>query len=143
MPFFVQSWLGTPFRYRGYSKTGCDCAGLVLGVLGELGVDVAQLMDVYLAHRVRWSKYIDGDKIIACLDSSFAKCKIGEARTGDIAVFRGDMGSVLHLGVVSRVEPMYILHAHRSVGCVVETIADELLLGRLFCIYNSSAYVLF
>lgn len=34
----LHNWLGTPFVYGGNSHSGCDCAGLVIGVLEELQI---------------------------------------------------------------------------------------------------------
>lgn len=31
------SWVGIPFVHQGRNRHGCDCAGLVLGVLAEFG----------------------------------------------------------------------------------------------------------
>jgi len=41
---FSKNWINTPFRFHGYSKNGCDCIGLIVGVLYENMV----LNDVFL-----------------------------------------------------------------------------------------------
>ncbi len=30
-----QSWLNVPFRWHGFTRFGCDCVGLIIGVLYE------------------------------------------------------------------------------------------------------------
>ena len=38
----AHSWIGVPFRWRGYSRFGCDCAGFIIGVIKEL-IDLHEL----------------------------------------------------------------------------------------------------
>ena len=31
----ANDWINTPFRFRGFTKNGCDCCGLIVGILYE------------------------------------------------------------------------------------------------------------
>lgn len=33
----AEEWLGTPFKWQGRVRAGCDCKGLIAGVAGECG----------------------------------------------------------------------------------------------------------
>ena len=39
----ARSWIGVPFRWRGYTRFGCDCAGFIIGVIKEL-IDLGELV---------------------------------------------------------------------------------------------------
>ena len=136
MKNILQSWIGTPFRYRGYTKEGCDCVGLILGILQEVSIDVNSLLEKYLNHDVGRAKYIDATKIFSCLDNRFKKSNIQDANIGDIVVLNSSSGNILHLGMISRQEPKYFIHADIRVGNVVEVIMDRRILDKLLYVYS-------
>ena len=39
----ARSWIGVPFRWRGYTRFGCDCAGFIIGLIKEL-IDLGELV---------------------------------------------------------------------------------------------------
>ena len=61
----AEKWLGVPFRWHGYTKGGCDCIGLIVGILCENGVmtqeDIAQHEICKYGHNVSRisEKYVD------------------------------------------------------------------------------------
>ena len=36
----AKNWIGTPFVVGGYTKYGCDCIGLIIGILNECCIDI-------------------------------------------------------------------------------------------------------
>ncbi len=33
----AKTWIGVPYEHRGTTRNGCDCSGLLIGVMRELG----------------------------------------------------------------------------------------------------------
>lgn len=138
MSYDLQSWVGVPFRYRGCDRRGCDCAGLILGILKEAGEDLGDLASDYSNHKVSNSNYIDGQKIINALDKRFCRTSTERVTRGDIVLLRSGSGAVFHLGVISRTEPLYILHASGKMGRVVESIINDKIAQRIFVVYQTN-----
>ncbi|MBL0725387.1 MAG: hypothetical protein JJW01_00290 [Alphaproteobacteria bacterium] len=138
----IRSWIGVQFRYRGYTKSGCDCAGLILGILQENNICDKDLIKKYLNHSVRNSEYIDEEKILNSLDKVFKRGVVDDVRLSDILVMKSSCNNIVHLGIVSRINPLYMLHAHGKIGCVVESIVDKPILDKVFLVYHCNLLAL-
>jgi lipoprotein Spr len=101
----VASYLGTPYRYGGSSRSGMDCSGFVRRVF----------LEVYAMKLPRTSREI------ARVGSAVNRPR---ARPGDIAVFRaGGVGRVNHVGIY--LGDGEFAHASRSAGVIRSSLDDE------------------
>lgn len=105
----ARQWLGVPFVHQGASRHGCDCAGLVAGVLGELGI-----------HR-RLPPYGPGGQGVHIAQVAerlgLHPLLAQAARTGDLVAWQAAPG-IVHLGLLG---PDCIIHASQRAGRVVRT----------------------
>lgn len=77
----VRAWEGVAARHQGRSRSGVDCAGLVLAGLAEQGVEVVAPANY---HRTSM-----GRVLLATLASSpLLEPRDGAPQTGDLLVFR-------------------------------------------------------
>lgn len=103
----ASGWLGVPYRHQGRSRYGCDCAGLVVGVLAELGVDLR--LPAYGPE----GSGVDAARFIA--QAGGQSIPIMDAGAGDLVAWRPP-GAGLHLGLMGF---DLVVHASASVGRVV------------------------
>jgi cell wall-associated NlpC family hydrolase len=124
----ARSWIGTPYHHAGDVKGhGVDCAMLLVRVYCDLGLvepfDPRPYTRDWFLHRNE-ERYL-----------GFLLARSKEVRSpglGDIILFR--IGRCFaHGGIVSRVEPLNIIHAFANSGRVVEDIvrANPELASRL------------
>lgn len=95
----------------------------MVGVLMECGLKT-DFLQFYLSHSAGNAKYIDGHKIAWVFKTFFIQVESHFVREGDFVVFAINRKFPNHLGLVSKAEPVYFVHAHRGVGRVVENVCD-------------------
>lgn len=124
----ARSWIGTPFYHKGRSKKiGCDCIGLILGVMTELGVEIKK--------EFSYRKIISSNILVENL-SKYLKEK-DNISAGDIAVFY--MNSYpSHIGIIGDYynNSLSLIHSYAPLKKVVEHYLDEYWLGKLYKIYH-------
>ena len=76
----AEKWLGVPFRWHGHTKGGCDCIGLIVGILHEkrvitwedlslyeiykYGHNVSRISELYVNHMMlKYFNRFDGTKL--------------------------------------------------------------------------------
>ena len=96
----AKSWLGTPFQHRSWSKFGCDCTGLVFGVVIEVlkknGISVTYPIRLYPKD---WNFHSMADNhIIDELNRFAVVIPKSETSAGDIIVFHVGR-CVSHIGI--------------------------------------------
>jgi hypothetical protein len=116
----ARSWLGTPYHHAADVKGhGVDCAMLLVRVYCDLGLverfDPRPYTRDWFLHRNE-ERYL-----------GFLLERSREVRApglGDIILFR--MGRCFaHAGIISRVNPLNIIHAFAPTRCVVEDIIER------------------
>lgn len=113
----AKSWIGTPYHHAADVKGhGVDCAMLLVRVYCDLGLiepfDPRPYTHDWFLHRNE-ERYL----------TSLLKLsvEVREPNDGDVVLFR--VGRCFaHAGIVSRVEPLTIIHAFANAGCVVQDI---------------------
>lgn len=104
----ARSLVGTPFRHRGRTRAGLDCAGVVW---------LARKMALGLSDDTRDYPPRPTSRMVLEGIGRFAdRISLRDARDGDVAVLRYD-SFVTHLGVLT---PTTVIHAVRGLG-VIET----------------------
>lgn len=85
-----------------------DCAGLIVGTATEMGISVEDKTD--------YPRLPKDDEMEQFID---AQCELAENdELGNILLIPGD--GTIHLAVITRLNPVYIAHAHQPSGKVIE-----------------------
>lgn len=108
-------YLETPFEHQGrLLGVGVDCAGLVIKVAHDLGLSAFDI-DGY-------SDQPDEATFRATLREQMDPILLRELQPGDVITFH--FGKERHMGIVSAVEPVRLIHAWSKVGKVAEHPVD-------------------
>lgn len=104
----AESYLGTPYRYGGMSRSGIDCSAFVLSVYGAaMGMDLP---------RVAAAQAQEGERV-----------ERENLQKGDLVFFsRG--GRISHVGIVHDITPegeVRFIHASTSRGVMISPLSDS------------------
>ncbi|WP_312822524.1 C40 family peptidase [Epilithonimonas sp.] len=105
----AESYLGTPYRYGGTSRSGIDCSAFVLSVFG-----VAAGMDL--------------PRVAADQSQEGVAVERTELQKGDLVFFSHRRGRISHVGIVEEVTPegeIKFIHAATSKGVMVSSLDDN------------------
>jgi cell wall-associated NlpC family hydrolase len=117
----AKDWINTPFVVGGYTKYGCDCIGLIIGVLNQSGLKIKP--DEYF--EMGNYNHLNLDKVVDIVEKYCIKISHDSVEIGDIIMF-SSYKNTAHFAIVSNLSPFSIIHAHQNVGKVVETISDNI-----------------
>ncbi len=112
----ARAWIGTPYVHQAARRgAGCDCLGLLRGVLAEVSGTALQKVPAYTPD---WSEP-QGDEVLwkAAAEQLIAK-PIEDAQGGDVVLFRMRQGAVAkHVGLQAEtgLRPTFI-HAYQGHG---------------------------
>ena len=105
----AESYLGTPYRFGGTSRSGIDCSAFVLSVFGAAaGMDLP---------RVAAQQSQEGDSV-----------EKTELQKGDLVFFSHRGSRISHVGIVEDVTPegeVKFIHAATSKGVMVSSLDDS------------------
>jgi NlpC/P60 family putative phage cell wall peptidase len=105
----ARRWLGTPYRHQASALgVGTDCLGLVRGIWRELiGPEPAKPPP----YTPDWAEVRGSDDLAEAARKWLREIPIGEAREGDVLLFRMGLGApAKHAAIVSSVDR--IIHAY-------------------------------
>lgn len=133
----ARTWLGTPFHHQARLKgKGCDCLGLIVGVVDELGLtdEIGRLLSSY--DEINYSKEPDGKYLIQKLENILDEVNPSEIKAGDLALFK--MGNnPQHLAIITDYQgSLGMIHCYAQARKVVEHRFDEEWQKRLFKVYR-------
>jgi NlpC/P60 family putative phage cell wall peptidase len=121
----ARAYLGTPFEHQGRLKgVGIDCAGLVIGVARDLGIEYRDV-DGY-------ARIPSGGELVRELERQMDRVPLAGVGIGDVLVLR-IQHDPQHLAIVSAIAPLAVVHAYaargiasgrRSAGRCVEHVLD-------------------
>lgn len=134
----ARTWIDTKFVHHGRLKKngdfdgGCDCLGLLIGVLRELQIDVDFSDDK------NYSRIINDDILINNCEKYLNEKSISNLETGDIAIFQFRKKlPPQHLGIISKMDDkITLIHSYSKVGRIVEHGLDEIWLGYLHSVFE-------
>ena len=113
----AREWLGTPYQHQASLKAvGTDCLGLLRGIWRAHCGEEPEPMPPYTPD---WVDVQGEETLMEAASKALIEIPIGEAKIGDVLLFRMGMGSpAKHCAIISR--PNRIIHAYWG-HCVVET----------------------
>lgn len=96
----ARGWLGTPYRHQASCKgAGADCLGLIRGIWREV---VGPEPEVPPAYTADWAERGGVETLLAAAERRLLPLAPGEARPGDVLVFRMRAGGLAkHCAVLS------------------------------------------
>jgi NlpC/P60 family putative phage cell wall peptidase len=122
----ARSWLGTPFHHQArLKKVGCDCLGLIVGVVDELELKDKNGVKLAAYDEVTYSKEPDGEYLIQKLVDVLAEIPVEEMRAGDLALFKV-RANPQHLAILTDYEGgIGMIHSFAPARRVVEHRLDD------------------
>lgn len=125
----ARKYLGTPFKHRGRTPAGLDCAGLGWLAYHDLGID---LPDVRAYGR---EPFRNG--LMQGLAAALGDPVEGEPQPGDVVVMRFDRDPH-HVALIasSPYGALTMIHADGNHGCVVEHRLSDDWRARIVAVYR-------
>lgn len=111
----AREYIDTPFHHQGRVKAvGIDCVGLVIGVAHELGLSDFDVTG--------YSRQPDPIQFRAIMRAQLTERTFAQRQAGDVLSFA--FIAEQHVGIVTSIEPLTIVHCWAKVGRCVEHIVD-------------------
>ena len=107
----AKSYIGTPYKWGGTSRSGMDCSGLVCTAYASVGMKLPRTV-------------VDQAKLGKSVEMS-------ELRRGDLVIFRikrKKQGRVWHTGIVTEVvskDKILFVHASSSKGVTISNLMSD------------------
>ena len=105
----ARSWIGTPYRHQASVKgAGTDCLGLVRGIWRAVYQAEPEAPPPYTPD---WAEALGQDTLLEAAQRHMNERAIGEARSGDLILFRMGLGTpAKHAAIMSGQDT--IIHAY-------------------------------
>ncbi len=138
-PIVIQArtWIGTPFHHQARLKgKGCDCLGLIVGVVDELGLKDRNGVRLAAYDEVTYSKEPDGVYLAQKLTGLLKEVPVAEACAGDLGLFKV-RENPQHLAIFSDYNgALGMIHCYAQARRVVEHRLDDDWKSRLIKVYR-------
>jgi NlpC/P60 family putative phage cell wall peptidase len=133
----ARTWIGTPFHHQARLKgKGCDCLGLIVGVVDELGLKDKNDQPLSGYDEVTYSKEPDGVYLTEKLTALLDEVPIAEARAGDLALFTV-RNNPQHMAFLTDYEDtLGMVHSYAPARRVVEHRLDDDWKSRLVKVFR-------
>lgn len=133
----ARTWLGTPFHHQARLKSkGCDCLGLIVGVVDTLGLEDANGMKLAAYDEVTYSREPDGAYLTAKLTGLLDEVPAADARAGDLALFK-IRENPQHLAILTDYEDgLGMIHSFAPSRRVVEHRLDDEWKSKLIKVFR-------
>lgn len=116
----ARTWIGTPFVHQGRTKgAGCDCLGLVVGVLSAFGHEPE--VPVYSDNPQLKDNALFYNGLISYLKVSREVPDVGQI----LGFSLRRNGPLAHIGILSQLGPIpRFIHAYSTYGVVESALTD-------------------
>lgn len=120
----ARSQVGVRTQHQAAVKdVACDCIGLLLIVAGMLGMSEVTAFKRDLRFNA-YSRPPNPRLMVAACDAYLDRIIPSQALPGDIALGRVEK-EPQHFGIISSIDPAYMIHAYSQVGRVTENRIDD------------------
>lgn len=115
----AREWIGTRWGHQGRLKgVRVDCIGLIGGV--ALAIDIEGATEWASDPTMQqYGRIPDREFLYAGCERFLDRIPVADVRVGDVLVMAFEKDPQ-HFAIVSRIDPMYLIHAYTSVRSVVE-----------------------
>jgi NlpC/P60 family putative phage cell wall peptidase len=122
----ARTWLRTPFHHQARLKgKGCDCLGLIVGVVDELGLKDRNGKLLASYDEITYPTEPDGAYLTQRLTELLEEVPIAEAQPGDLALFKV-RDNPQHLAILTDYEgALGMIHCFAPARAVVEHRLDD------------------
>ena len=133
----ARTWMGTPFHHQARLKgKGCDCLGLIVGVVDELGLKDKNGVALAAYDETTYSREPDGKYLTEKLTGLLDEVPLNEARAGDMALFKV-RENPQHLAILTDYEgTLGMIHCFAQARRVVEHRLDDDWQSRLIKVFR-------
>ena len=130
----AREFLGVPYKHQGRTRQGCDCGGLIITVMKELGYEIKDMHG--------YSKTPDGYTLQKLAREEAIPISINEIVPGDFVIIRFRQNPQ-HVALVTDHPSggLGLLHSYESVGKVVEHRLDSKWCKRIVSAYRFKGVV--
>jgi cell wall-associated NlpC family hydrolase len=118
--------LGAAFRHQGRGPEAYDCVGLVIKVAHELGLSNFDSKG--------YTRAPNPAEMREALEANLEYVRFDTVQPGDVLWFRAPEPQ--HLGIVTSMLPMQMVHAFQRTGRVVETGIDRFWRQRIVACFR-------
>jgi len=123
----ARTWLGTRYHHQGRLKKsssgpgGCDCLGLIIGVIDELGLQDGEGNALTNADEFNYSMYPERGRLVSSIGKHLRQVPIEQMAVGDVLLFK-TFKDPQHVALLSQYpgNGPGIIHCNSSAGQVVE-----------------------
>jgi NlpC/P60 family putative phage cell wall peptidase len=133
----ARTWIGTPFHHQARLKNkGCDCLGLIVGVVEELDLKDKYGQPLACADEATYSREPDGSYLMKRLADLLHEVPAVDAKAGDLALFSMS-GNPQHMAFLSDYDGMLgMIHSYAQARRVVEHRLDKEWKQRLVKVFR-------
>lgn len=141
----ARAWLGTPWHHQGRKKqVGCDCIGMVLGVLHAAGASspvcdaAGNRLHFPSFDRTDYAPDPNSKRLKQTLETHLMEIPLAEIAAGDVLLFK-IIHLPQHVGIVGTHPSgagLSLIHAYSSAGKVVEESLGKSWLSRTIAAYR-------
>jgi len=133
----ARTWIGTPFHHQARVKrVGCDCLGLVIGVVDELQLRDADGRLLASFDEPNYPKFPDGEYLLGKLAALLSEIPAEQMQAGDLAVFHFD-GNPQHLAILTDYEcSIGMVHCYAPARRVIEHRLDDDWKSKIVKVYR-------
>lgn len=132
----ARTWLDTRFRHQGRAKgKGVDCLNLVIAVASDLNLTPRDFDWEAMPEYHGYGKSPNEPLLLSGCDRFMDRIEIADMLPGDIAIFRF-VEEAQHFGIITQVDPLYVLHAYAQARKVTEHRVDEEWMTRIVAAYR-------
>ena len=120
----AEKWLGVPFRWHGHTKGGCDCIGLIVGILHEKRVITWEDLSLYEIYKYGHNVSRISEQYVNHMMLKYFNKYEGDGLKNGLVFRMKDHNAPYHFAIYGDSQ---IIHTTSEVGCVFRANFDNVL----------------